>query len=159
MAEIYLRSDSSLPVMTYSPPDKSAAPAAVIPAKPATNPFDRSIVEGPIYDAVWKLAWPTVLANIIGGMQGVIDHALVGHLVGYAGNAAVGVSWQIFLVVITFMMSIFTGMGVLVSRYTGRGDADAVNHASYQGFIAALVLALFVLAPAGWFLTPALLRP
>ncbi|MBI2408645.1 MAG: MATE family efflux transporter [Gemmatimonadetes bacterium] len=136
--------------MTHSPPSKPAA-------KPATKSFDRSIVEGPVVAAVWAVAWPTVLANVIGGMQGLIDHALVGHLVGYAGNAAVGVSWQIFLVVITFMMSIFTGMGVLVSRYTGMGDAEAVNHASYQGFIAALVLALVVLAPAGWFLSPALL--
>jgi len=128
------------------------------PTESKTKPFDRSIVEGPIAAAVWTVAWPTVLQNIIGGAQGFIDHALVGHLVGYAGNAAVGVSWQIFLVVITFMMSIFTGMGVLVSRYTGMGDAEAVNHASYQGFIAALVLALFILAPAGWFLSPALLE-
>ena len=128
------------------------------PTDPKAKPFDRSIVEGPIVAAVWMVAWPTVLQNVIGGMQGIIDHALVGNLVGYAGNAAVGVSWQIFLVVITFMMSIFTGMGVLVSRYTGMGDAEAVNHTSYQGFIAALVLALFVLAPVGWFLSPALLE-
>jgi len=132
--------------MTHSPP-----------ADPKAKPFDRTIVEGPILAAVWIVAWPTVLQNLIGGAQGIIDHALVGHLVGYAGNAAVGVSWQIFLVVITFMMSIFTGMGVLVSRYAGAGDAEAVNHTSYQGFIAALVMALFVLAPAGWFLAPVLL--
>jgi len=104
------------------------------------------------------VAWPTIVQNVIGGAQGVIDHALVGHLVGYAGNAAVGVSWQIFLVVITFMMSIFTGMGVVVSRHAGANNAEAVNHASYQGFIAGLMLALFVLAPAGWFLSPVLLE-
>jgi hypothetical protein len=33
--------------------------------------FDRSIVEGPIPAAVWKIAWPTVLTNIIGGLQGI----------------------------------------------------------------------------------------
>ena len=58
------------------------------PAASKTKPFDRSIVEGPIIAAVWLIAWPSVLQNLIGGMQGVIDHALVGHLVGYAGNAA-----------------------------------------------------------------------
>ena len=62
--------------------------------------FDRSIVEGPIRGAVWKLAWPTMLQNIIGGMQGIVDHVMVGNYVGYTGNAAIGVSWQIFLVVI-----------------------------------------------------------
>ena len=68
--------------------------------------FDRSIVEGPIRGAVWKLAWPTMLQNIIGGLQGIVDHAMVGNYVGYVGNAAIGVSWQIFLVVIVFISSL-----------------------------------------------------
>ena len=78
-------------------------------AKGKKSPFDRSLVEGPIGPAVWKLAWPTMLQNVIAGMQGMVDHILVGHLIGYTGNAAIGVSWQIFLVVIVFMASLFTG--------------------------------------------------
>src|SRR6266853_708332 len=65
-----------------------------------TKPLDRSIVEGPLARAVWMLAWPTMLQNLIAGLQGVVDHALVGHFVGYAGNAAIGVAIQIFIVVI-----------------------------------------------------------
>ena len=64
--------------------------------------FDRSIVEGSIRLAVWRLAWPTMLQNLIAGLQGIIDHAMVGHFVGYTGNAAIGVSWQIIIVVIVF---------------------------------------------------------
>ena len=73
--------------------------------------FDRSIVEGPIRPAVWRLAWPTMLQNLIAGLQGIIDHAMVGHFVGYTGNAAIGVSWQIIIVVIVFATSVFTGHG------------------------------------------------
>ena len=62
------------------------------------------------------LGWPTMVQNLIGGLQGVVDHALVGHFVGYAGNAAIGVGIQIFIVVIVFVMSVFSGMGVLVAR-------------------------------------------
>ena len=62
-----------------------------------------------------------MLTNIIGGLQGIVDHALVGHLVGFTGNAAIGVSWQIFLVVIVFISSLFTGMSVLVARFAGQG--------------------------------------
>src|SRR5262245_61871139 len=75
--------------------------------------FDRSLVDGPIGPAVWKLAWPTMLQNIIAGLQGVIDQTMVGHFVGSAGNAAIGVSWQIVIVVIVFATSVFSGMGVL----------------------------------------------
>lgn len=116
--------------------------------------FDRSIVEGPIPAAVWKIAWPTVLQNVIGGLQGIVDHAMVGHFVGFQGNAAVGVSLQVFLVVITFVMSIFAGMGVLVARATGANDAALVNRVVYQSFLASLLLAVCVLAPIGWFAAP-----
>ena len=86
------------------------------PAPTRKNPFDRSLVEGPIGPAVWKLAWPTMLQNVIASLQGVVDHVLVGNLLGYTANAAIGVSWQIFLVVIVFMASLFTGQAVLVAR-------------------------------------------
>jgi len=119
--------------------------------------FDRSIVEGPVSAAVWKMAWPTVLQNVIGGLQGVVDHAMVGHYVGYTGNAAVGVSLQIFIVVIVFVMSLYTGMGVLVARHAGANEPDKVNHAVYQAFIATMLLAVFILAPLGWFAAPYLL--
>jgi len=119
--------------------------------------FDRSIVEGPITGAVWKLAWPTVLQNVIGGMQGVVDHAMIGHFVGFTGNAAVGVSLQIFIVVIVFVMSLYTGMGVLVARFAGANDHAGVNHTVYQALLATLMLSVGILAPLGWFLAPSLL--
>ena len=126
----------------------------------ATRParkLDRSIVEGPLPRAVWKLAWPTMLQNIIGGAQGVVDHALVGHFVGYAGNAAIGVAFQIFLVVMVFISSLFTGMGVLVSRFAGAGDREQVNRTVYQAFLAAIGLSVLILAPVVYFLAPYLL--
>jgi putative MATE family efflux protein len=119
--------------------------------------FDRSIVEGPIVPAVWKIAWPTVLQNAIGGLQGIVDHALVGHYVGYTGNAAIGVSWQIFLVVIVFISSLFTGMGVLVARAAGANDHDKVNRTVYQAFLTAVALSLGILAPIGYVVAPTLL--
>src|SRR5262245_56362443 len=103
------------------------------------------------------LAWPSMLQNLIAGMQGVVDHALVGHLVGYAGNAAIGVSFQIFLVVMVFVGSVFTGMSVLVARFAGAGDHERVNHVVWQGFISALFMSVVILAPAGYFLAPYLL--
>ena len=93
------------------------------------NKYDRSIIEGPISSAVWKLAWPTMLQNVIAGLQGIIDHAMVGNFVGYTGNAAVGVSWQIVVVVIVFISSVFTGMAVLVARFAGANDPEKVNAA------------------------------
>ena len=129
--------------------------AAVAPAK---RRYDRSIIEGPLQPAVWKIAWPTMLTNAIGGLQGMIDHALVGHLVGFKANAAIGVSWQIFIVVIVFISSLFTGMSVLVARFAGAGDEERVNHTVYQAFLTALFISMGILAPIGYFISPTLLN-
>lgn len=133
------------------------APTESRAARPGRT-FDRSITEGPLPRAVWKLAWPTILTNVIGGLQGMIDHALVGNLVGYTANAAIGVSWQIFLVVIVFVSSMFMGMSVLVSRHVGARNAEMADRTVYQAFLAAMALCFGVLAPAGYFLAPTLLR-
>jgi putative MATE family efflux protein len=119
--------------------------------------YDRSIVEGPLRSAVWKLAWPTMITNVIGGLQGIVDHVLVGHLVGFTGNAAIGVAWQIIIVVIIFINSLFTGMSVLVARFAGAGEEQKVDRTVYQAFLTAIGISLLVLAPLGYFLSPSLL--
>jgi putative MATE family efflux protein len=128
--------------------------AEVVATKPGK--FDRSIVEGPITAAVWKIAWPTMLQNIIAGLQGIIDHVMVGNFVDYTANAAIGVSWQIILVVIVFISSLFTGMAVLVARFAGANEPDKVNRVVYQAFLTAAGLAV-LLATVGYFASPSLL--
>jgi putative MATE family efflux protein len=127
-------------------------------ADPGLKPhkFDRSIVEGSIGPAVWRLAWPTMLQNIIAGLQGIIDHAMVGHFVGYTANAAIGVSWQIILVVVVFVSSLFTGMAVLVARFAGANEPAKVNRVVYQAFLTAAALAV-ILGAIGYFAAPVLL--
>lgn len=119
--------------------------------------LDRSLVEGPIASAVWRIAWPTMIQNMLAGLQGVVDHALVGNFVGFTANAAIGVSWQIFLVVMVFISSLFTGMGVLAARFAGKGDRQQVNLVVYQAFLTALALSVLVLAPIGYVVAPSLL--
>ncbi len=126
--------------------------------EPPKSKYDRSIVEGSLPKAVWKLAAPTMVANIFGGLQGLVDHIVVGNVVGYKGNAAIGVSWQIFLVVVVFVSSIFIGMGVMVARFVGAGEVDKVNRTVYQAFLTAIFIALALIAPVGYFASPWLLN-
>ncbi len=124
---------------------------------PNKSRYDRSIVEGPLGPAVWKIAWPTMLTNAVGGLQGIVDHILVGNLVGFKGNAAIGVSFQIFLVVVVFVSSIFIGMNIMISRFTGAREEEKVDRTFYQGFLTAVFIAFFVIAPVGYFASPYLL--
>ena len=107
--------------------------------------------------AVWKIAWPAVLTNLISGVQGWVDQIIVGNLIGVQANAAIGAAFQIFLLVITFIGSIFIGMSVLVARFTGANDHEKVNRSVYQGFLTAAFISLGILAPIGYFASPYLL--
>jgi putative MATE family efflux protein len=98
-----------------------------------------------------------MVTNIIGGLQGIVDHALVGNLVGFTANAAIGVSWQIIIVVIIFISSLFIGMSVLVARFAGAGDANKVDRVVYQAFLTTIGISLGIMAPIGYFLSPWLL--
>lgn len=138
-------------------PAGKTARAAPPRADAVSRRYDRSIVDGPLAPAVWKLAWPAVLASVIGGMQGVVDHALVGNYVGFSGNAAIGVSWQILLIVIVFTSSIFTGMSVLVARFAGQADHETVDRVVYQSFLTAVGMSFGIMAPLGYFIAPWLL--
>ncbi len=149
--------DTPVPISAPAGPAASAARPEPAPAPQEKSRFDRSIVEGPLGPAVWKLAWPTVVTNVFGGLQGIVDHAMVGHLVGYTGNAAIGVAWQLIIVVIIFINSLFIGMSVLVARFAGAGEAEKADRAVYQAFLTATGISLLVMAPLGYLLSPTLL--
>lgn len=97
-----------------------------------------------------------MLQNVIAGLQGIIDHAMVGHFVGYTANAAIGVSWQIIIVVIVFISSLFTGMAVLVARFAGANEPEKVNRVVYQAFLTSFALSA-LLAGIGYVASPVLL--
>jgi putative MATE family efflux protein len=148
---------SNVSTQTAAAAIESAAEPGIQDVAPAKGRYDRSIVEGPLQPAVWKLAWPTMLTNVVGGLQGMVDHVLVGNLIGYRANAAIGVSWQIIIVVIVFISSVFTGMSVLVARFAGANEEEKVNRTVYQAFLTALIISVGIMAPIGYFASPALL--
>jgi putative MATE family efflux protein len=98
-----------------------------------------------------------MLTNAIGGLQGMIDHAMVGQYVGYTANAGIGVANQVWIVVIVFLMSVFTGMSVMVARFVGAGESEKADRTVYQAFLTATGIAVFILAPVGYLAAPALL--
>lgn len=120
--------------------------------------FDRDLVTGSITRSVWKLTWPVILLQVISGVHGFVDQALVGHYVGIEGNAGIGVAWQLFLVIVVFIASLFHGMGVLIARYSGKQDHDSVNRVAYHTFLMSFYILAFVMGPLGFFLTPKLLE-
>lgn len=120
--------------------------------------FDPELVTGSIARSVWKLAWPVVMLQLVSGIHGFLDQVLVGRYVGFEANAGIGAAWQLYLLVVVFVVSLFHGMGVLVARYSGRRDHKAVSRVVYNTFLASFYLLTLVLAPIGYLISPMLLR-
>ena len=116
--------------------------------------FDEELVSGSVARSVLKIAWPAVALNVVNGMHGMVDQVLVGRYVGPEANAAIGVAWSLFLVLVVFLSSLFHGMNVLIARYTGRQDPGMISEVAYNAFLLSMYLLLFVVAPIGYFLAP-----
>jgi len=123
--------------------------------------FDHEIVSGSIFRSIWKLAWPVTLLNLVNGMPGFTHQILVGqflHTPNNASNAAIGLAWQVFLVIVVFVASLFHGMNVMIARYSGKRDQESLSRVAYQSFLASVYVLLGVMAPAGYFLAPHMLQ-
>lgn len=120
--------------------------------------FDDDITSGSVLKSVWKIAWPVVITQLIAGIHGIVDQIMIGHYVGKEGIAGIGISWQLFLVVLVFLSSLFHGMNIHIARYSGRRDHEAVNRVFFETLKVSLFLLIFVIGPVGYFLSPTLLN-
>lgn len=137
-------------------------PPAGLTQRPITpmKTFDPEITRGSVFRSVWKLAWPLALLYTVNGLHGVVDHMLVGRWVrdpANAGNAGIGVAWQIFMVLSVFVASLFHGANVLIARSAGRRNAQKVSEIFFTALAGAVVFLLGVVAPAGWIVAPFLI--
>ena len=116
--------------------------------------FDKELVSGSVIRSVWKLTWPFVGAQVVRGVNLLVAQSLVGHYVGHEGNAALGVGWQLFLVTIVLYIALLQGMAILIARYTGRRDSEALSRLVFETFKAALLFLGCFLLPLGYFGAP-----
>ena len=120
--------------------------------------FDQQLVSGNVLRSVWKLTWPFAGAQVVRGLNLLVAQSLVGNKVGHEGNAALGVGWQLFLVAIVLYIALLQGMAILIARYTGRQDSDALSRLVFETFKASFLFLGCFLLPLGFFAAPSVLN-
>ncbi len=79
------------------------------------------------------MAWPTVVANLLGTLNGILDAFFVGGLThSRQALAATGTGGQLLFLLISVAIGLSVGTSALVSRFTGANDHDATCKASGQ---------------------------
>ena len=113
-------------------------------------------LEGPIGAALFRLAVPIILGNVLQTGYQLTDAFWIGRL-GAAAVAAVSVSFPVTFLVIALGAGFGIAGATLSAQYMGAGRQDMVNHVAAQTMLLVLVTSA-VLGTAGYILAPYLLE-
>jgi Na+-driven multidrug efflux pump len=113
-------------------------------------------LEGPIGSALFRLAVPIVLGNLLQTGYQLTDAFWVGRLGGPA-VAAVAVSFPVTFLVIALGAGLAIAGATLSAQYMGAGRQDMVNHVAAQTMLMVAITSVFM-GGAGYVLSPHLLK-
>ncbi|MBN9007824.1 MAG: MATE family efflux transporter [Rhizobiales bacterium] len=114
------------------------------------------LLEGPIGAALFRLALPIMLGNLLQTGYQLTDAFWVGRL-GATAVAAVSISFPVSFLVIALGAGLAIAGATLSAQYMGAGRQDMVNHVAAQTMMM-VALTSAILGAAGYLLAPHLLR-
>ena len=112
---------------------------------------------GSPYRLIVRFALPVMLSQIFQQLYNTADSLIVGNCLGTEELAAVSSSGPMIFLMVSFFEGVFMGAGVLISRYFGEKNENAVSRAFHTAFAVALASGVFLTA-LGVSFTPTLLR-
>jgi len=95
---------------------------------------------------ILSLAWPVIINNILLTFVWMVDMIMVGRL-GPTAVAAVGVSGQMFNMVMAITLAVTTGTIALVARFTGAREKEKANTVLGQSLLMGAVFSVVLMLP------------
>ena len=94
---------------------------------------------------VFKMALPSVAAQLVNLLYGVIDKIYIGHIPGVGGEAlaGVGITTSVILFISAFSSLVGGGGSPLAAIQLGKGNREEAGRILNNGFVMLLVFALF----------------
>ena len=106
---------------------------------------------------ILRFAVPMLLGNVFQQMYNVVDSVIVGKFIGKEALAAVGTSFPIIFMLISFIIGITMGFTIVVSQYFGAKDMEKVTKTINTLYIF-LFFASLMVTFAGIFLSEPIFR-
>ena len=116
-----------------------------------------NMTTGSVRRVMLAFALPVFLSQLFQQLYNTADSLIVGNLLGKQALAAVGSSTSLLQLLTSLMIGVALGAGVVISRYFGAGEAEAVSRAVHTT-VAFGLAAGAVMTAAGVLLSPVLLR-
>lgn len=121
------------------------------------NNSGRDLTEGPIGRGILAFAIPLFLGQLLQQLYNVADAWVVGNFANNNAFAAVSSTGSMTFLIIGFFNGVATGGGVVISKYFGAKNYDAVEKTVHTNFLFGIIASLlatvvgFLMAP--WLLT------
>lgn len=121
------------------------------------NNSGRDLTEGPIGRGILAFAIPLFLGQLLQQLYNVADAWVVGNFANNNAFAAVSSTGSMIFLIIGFFNGVATGGGVVISKYFGAKNYDAVEKTVHTNFLFGIIASLlatvvgFLMAP--WLLT------
>ncbi|MEE4147032.1 MAG: MATE family efflux transporter [Halieaceae bacterium] len=106
------------------------------PELPASGPAPRPVAS----HSVWRLAWPTIISNLLFTTVGFLHIKIVAGL-GTSAVAAVTTGHRVFFLIQAILMGVSVAATALIARSWGAGDAGQAERVHWTAMMLALALA------------------
>lgn len=93
---------------------------------------------------IFFFALPMLLGNVLQQLYNTVDGIIVGRAIGKSALAAVGASFPIIFLLVSFIMGIGMGATILVSQFYGAKDYEKVEKTVDSIFIAMYIGAIII---------------
>jgi putative MATE family efflux protein len=87
----------------------------------------KNLTEGNSGSLIFKFAVPMLIGNVFQQMYNIVDSIIVGRYLGKQALAAVGASFPLIFMLISFVVGVAMGTTIIVSQYFGARDMKMVK--------------------------------
>jgi putative MATE family efflux protein len=115
------------------------------------------LTQGPIGSTLLKFALPTLASSILQSLNGTINAIWVGRFLGEGALAATSNANMVMFLLTAFVFGFGMASTILVGQAWGRRDVDQARRV-FGTASGSFLLVTVLIAIAGWFLSPAVLR-
>jgi putative MATE family efflux protein len=104
----------------------------------------KNLTEGNSGSLIFKFAIPMLIGNVFQQSYNIVDSIVVGRYVGKEALAAVGASFPLIFMLISFVVGVAMGTTIIISQYFGAGDMKMVKRSIDTMYIFLFVASILV---------------
>lgn len=104
----------------------------------------KNLSEGSSGSLIFKFAMPMLIGNIFQQLYNIVDSIVVGRYVGKEALAAVGASFPLIFMLISFVVGVAMGTTIIISQYFGAKDMRMVKRSIETMYIFLFFAAILV---------------